>query len=58
MVTLSIEEEVEEEVEEIEEEENRYKKGKWKDLLETPIGEMVKIIVCDLGVLLLPVYPK
>ena len=36
---------IEEEVEEIEEEENGYKKGQWKDLLEIPIGEMVKIMV-------------
>ena len=45
MVTLSIEEEVEEEVEEIEEEENGYKKGRWRDQLETPIGDMDKIMV-------------
>ena len=45
MVILFIEEEVEEEVEEIEEEENGYKKDRWRDLLETPIGEMVKIMV-------------
>ena len=36
---------IEEEVEEIEEEENGYKKGRWRDLLETPVGEMVKIMV-------------
>ena len=45
MVIPFIEEEVEEEVEEIEEEENGYKKGQWKDLMEIPIGEMVKIMV-------------
>ena len=31
---------IEEEVEEIEEKGNGYKKGRWRDLLETPIGEM------------------
>ena len=36
---------IEEEVEEIEEEENGYKKGQWKDLMEIPIGEMVEIMV-------------
>ena len=36
---------IEEEVEEIEEEENGYRKGRWRDLLETPIGETVKIMV-------------
>ena len=36
---------IEEEVEEIEEEENGYKKGRWKDLMEIPIGEMVEIMV-------------
>ena len=41
MVTLSIEEEEEE----IEEEENGYKNDKWRDFLEIPIGEMVKIMV-------------
>ena len=45
MVIPFIEEEVEEEVEEIEEEENGYRKGRWRDLLETPIGETVKIMV-------------
>ena len=53
MVIPFIEEE--EEVEEIEEEENGYKKGRWRDL---PIGETVKIMVRDLEVPLLPVYPK
>ena len=36
---------IEEEVEEIEEGENGYKKGRWKDLMEIPIGEMVEIMV-------------
>ena len=36
---------IEEEVEEIGEEENGYKKDRWKDLMEIPIGEMVKIMV-------------
>ena len=36
---------IEEEVEEIEEEEDGYEKGQWRDLLEIPIGEMVKIMV-------------
>ena len=36
---------IEEEVEETEEEENGYRKGRWRDLLETPIGETVKIMV-------------
>ena len=59
MVILFIEEEVEEEVEEVEEEEeNGYKKGRWRDLLETPVGEMVSLMVQDLKVLLPLVYPK
>ena len=45
MVIPFIEAEVEEEVEEIEEEENGYKKDQWRDLMETPIGEMVMIMV-------------
>ena len=36
---------VEEEVEEIEEEENGYRKGQWKGLMEIMVGEMVEIIV-------------
>ena len=36
---------IEEEVEEIEEEENGYRKGRWSDLRETPIGETVKTMV-------------
>ena len=59
MVILSIEEEVEEEVEEVEEEEeNGYKKGRWRDLPESLIGEMVGLMVQDLKVPLLLVYPK
>ena len=59
MVTLSIEEEVEEEVEEVEEEEeNGYKRGRWKDHPEILIGEMVSLMVQDLGILLLLVYPR
>ena len=59
MVILSIEEEVEEEVEEVEEEEeNGYKRGRWRDHPETLIGEMVSLMVQDLEVLLLLVYPR
>ena len=36
---------IEEEVEETEEEENGYKKDRWKDLMKIPIEEMVKIMV-------------
>ena len=43
MVILFIEEEEEEE--EVEEEENGYKKGRQRDLLETPIGETVSLMV-------------
>ena len=45
MVIPFIKEEVEEQVEEIEEEENGYKKGRWKDLMAIQIEEMVKIMV-------------
>ena len=59
MVILSIEEEVEEEVEEVEEEEeNGYKRGRWKDHPEILIGEMVSLMVQDLEILLLLVYPR
>ena len=49
---------IEEEEEEVEEEENGYKKGRQRDLLETPIGEMVSLMVRDLEVSLPLVYPK
>ena len=52
MVILSIEEEVEED------KENGYKRGRWKDHPETLIGEMVSLMVKDLEVLLLLVYPR
>ena len=55
MVILSIEEEVEE-VEE--EEENGYKRGRWKDHPVILIGEMVSLMVQDLEILLLLMYPR
>ena len=48
MVILSIEEE----------EENGYKRGRWKDHPEILIGEMVSLMVQDLEILLLLVYPR
>ena len=36
---------IEEEVEEVEEEENGFKKGRWKDPREVLVEEMVKIIM-------------
>ena len=59
MVILSIEEEVEEEVGEVEEEEeNGYKRGRWKDHPVILIGEMVSLMVQDLEILLLLMYPR
>ena len=42
---LFIEEGVEEEVEEVEEEESGFRKGRWKDLMEVLVGEMVEITI-------------
>ena len=36
---------IEEEVEEIEEEENDYRKGQWRDLMEILVGEMVETMI-------------
>ena len=55
MVILSIEEKGED-VEE--EEENGYKRGRWKDHPEFLIGEMVSLTLQDLETPLLLVYPR
>ena len=44
MVILSTEEEVEEEVE-VEEGESGFRKGKWIDLMEDLVEDMVKVII-------------